>query len=355
MKKIHFSIVGAGWRSNYFFKLAKELPDLFSVSGVVVRDEKKALHIKETWGFPVANDINNLKNTGEFIVLCLPQNVMPSFIQDCNKKEYYVLAETFEMNNVQALNDFYASIEKPELVQIAEQYTLQPMHHARLNLIKKGEIGDIQQAIISSGHGYHGTSLIRNYLGKTFENCTVRGKIFNGKVIKGPGRNGYPEKEELVTENQVIATLDFGDSIGMHYFTSEQYFSKIRKPNILIRGTHGEIQNDTVRSLIDFKTPIEYPLIRETQGFNEFPSSYGLIGITGAKDWVYKNAYVKTSISDDEIAVATELEKMAVYVRGGKVFYSLEEGLQDQYLSLLIKESITTNTDIDSKTQSFAK
>ncbi len=354
MKKIRFSVIGAGWRSNFFFKLVKEQPDIFYITTVVIRNPQKAKEVEDTWGFDVVSDIESVKDFGEFVVLALPQKVLPEFIIKCADMGLSVLSETFELENVESLNKLYSSVKNTGLIQIAEQYAFQPMHASRLKLIQSGEIGDVQQAIVSSGHGYHGTSLIRKYLGKTFENCIVKANVFNGKVIKGPGRAGYPEKEELVNEEQVFASLDFGDCLGFYYFTYEQYFSKIRKPNILIRGTHGEIQNDCVRTLIDFKNPIEYSLVREVSGFNESPDAYSLIGITGCKECLYKNRYDRCNFSDDEIAVATVIECMAEYVREGKSFYSFEEGLQDQYLSILMKESIKLGEGVSSSRQLFS-
>ncbi|MFI3256741.1 MAG: hypothetical protein R3Y36_00405 [Spirochaetales bacterium] len=355
MDKIYFSVIGAGWRSRIFFRLAKEMPELFGVTEVVARNPKTAKEIQEKWGYKVVSDISELKNIGEFTILSLPQQTLPSVIKECNDKGFFVLAETFEVDDVTVLNDFYKSIKNPQLVQIAEQYAFQPMHSVRLQLIKEGVIGDVTQAIISSGHGYHGTSLLRRYLGKTFENCSIKGKLFNGKVVQGPGRAGYPEKEILIDEEQQSAFLDYGDSMGFYYFTWEQYFSRIRRPHLLIRGTHGEISNATIRTLADFKTPVEYDIIREMNGNNEMPNDLGLAGLTAANKWCYLNKYANFSLSDDEIAVATALENMAIYVRGGKPAYSLEEGLQDQYLSIMIKESFKTAGEITTTTQSFAK
>ncbi len=355
MKKIYFSVVGAGWRTKIFFRLAKELPDLFSITGVVVRNPETAKKIKEKWGFKVVEDIVGLEDAGEFTILSLPQDVLPEYIKIFNERELFILSETFEMSNTAVLNDFYQSIKNPKLVQIAEQYAFQPAHAARLKLIEQGELGGITQAIVSSGHGYHGMSLVRKYLNKTFENCKIKGKLFSDRVVRGPGRNGYPPREEIINEEQHFATLDYGESIAFYYFSFEQYFSRIRQANTLIRGTHGEISNYNVRTLLNHNTPIEYCMIREVSGINETPNEIGLIGITAAKEWCYKSKYPLVSLSDDEIAVATVIEKMAVYVRGGKPVYTLEEGLQDQYLSLMIKESFKIQGEIQTEYQSFAK
>lgn len=55
----------------------------------------------------------------------------------------------------------------------------------------------------------------------------------------------------------------------MFDFTEEQYFSKIRGSRVLIRGDRGEIENNTVRCLKDYKTPVEYNMTRSGSGIDE--------------------------------------------------------------------------------------
>lgn len=49
-------------------------------------------------------------------------------------------------------------------------------------------------------------------------------------------------------------------------FTEEQYFSLIRAPRVLLRRARGELANNSVRHLTDFRTPVEYELRRVESG-----------------------------------------------------------------------------------------
>jgi hypothetical protein len=51
------------------------------------------------------------------------------------------------------------------------------------------------------------------------------------------------------------------------------------------------------------------------------------------------------------VAVAECLVRMAEYVQGGAEFYSLAEGCQDQYLSLLMAEAEQTGKTVSAETQ----
>lgn len=163
MEKIKFSLVGAGWRSAFYFRIAKELPNLFEIAMVVEANEESAKEVGNKWGFTVVRSIQELtkENSGSFVVLSLPQYILPQVIKELTDREFYVLTESFEMDSVELLNEFYQSLKNPHLIQVSEQYANQPMHYARLNIIKEGKIGEVMQAYISSGHGYHGVSLIR--------------------------------------------------------------------------------------------------------------------------------------------------------------------------------------------------
>lgn len=73
------------------------------------------------------------------------------------------------------------------------------------------------------------------------------------------------------------------------------------------------------------------------------------------EQWVYQNPFVPARLSDDEIAVATCLQKMASFVKGGPSFYSLSEACQDHYLGMLIEEAIKTGETVFAVRQPWTK
>ena len=60
-------------------------------------------------------------------------------------------------------------------------------------------------------------------------------------------------------------------------------------------------------------------------------------------------------LSDDEIAIATCLERMAHYVETGESFYSLSEASQDHYLSTMIAEAPRLEKNYKARTRSGAQ
>ena len=50
MKPITFGIVGAGWRAEFFVRLARLLPDQLTLLGVSVRRSAAAEQLTRQWG-----------------------------------------------------------------------------------------------------------------------------------------------------------------------------------------------------------------------------------------------------------------------------------------------------------------
>ena len=49
-RQIVFGIIGSGWRTEFFLRIAKELPERFKVAGVVTRTEASGKKIEEKFG-----------------------------------------------------------------------------------------------------------------------------------------------------------------------------------------------------------------------------------------------------------------------------------------------------------------
>jgi predicted dehydrogenase len=242
--------------------------------------------------------------------------------------------------------------EQGARVQVAEQYAFQPLHAARLQLAQSGKLGKISQAHISVAHDYHGINLIRRFLGVGFENCTITAQAFTSSVIQGPGRDGPPGSEALEHEQHVTARFDFGDRLGVYDFAYwSPYFSWIRSQRLLVQGTRGEIHDETVRYLEDFRTPIQFDLRRVDTGHAGNLEGHHHVGVLAGSEWVYRNPFVPARLSDDEIAVAACLQGMSDCVAGGSGFYGLPDASQDHYLSLMMQRALETGGPVTTTSQ----
>jgi predicted dehydrogenase len=356
VEQVFYGIIGAGWRAEFYLRIAQEFPDRFQVGGMVVRDEDKGQLMEDVWQVKTYRTLDDLLEESRlhFVVVSVPWSVTPVMLRELTQCGMPALAETPPAPDLDGLIALCELTEREAKIQVAEQYQFQPLHAARIHLVHSGKLGSVTQAQISVAHGYHGMSLMRKFLGVGFENAAITAREFVSPIVSGPDRAGPPRVERITDSSQIIAHLDFGDKLGVYDFTGDQYLSWIRGLRVLVRGERGEISDGRVRYLKDFHTPIALELKRLDAGQNGNLEGYYHKGILAGDEWIYQNPFVLARLSDDEIAVATCLDNMARYVNGGPGFYSLAEASQDHYLGLMVDEAVETGKTVLTKRQPWA-
>ena len=354
--KITFGLYGSGWRAETYLRVAREVPWLFEVCGLVTRDEEKAAELERTWGVRIFRSAEELleKTAPRFVVVAVSKEKAPEIIQTLAGLGAAVLAETPPAVDLERLADLYTRTRGAK-IQIAEQYHLQPLHAARLALAASGKLGEIDQVRVSFSHGYHAVSILRKALGVGFENPTIRGFAFTSPLVEGPGRRGLGEKESILDAEQHFAFLEFKGKLGLYDFAKDQHRSWARFQRVLLRGSRGEIQNAEVKYLADFRTPLELSIRRVTAGENGNLEGFYFKGLLAGEEWIYRNPFAPARLSDDEIAVASCLKGMETYLAEGGGFYSLAEAAQDEYLSLLIDQAVRSGEKVTARSQVWAE
>lgn len=239
--KLRIGIVGGGWRAEFYLRIARALPERFEVSNIYMRDEAKGREVNRVWGVPVTTNWEAFlkQRDFDFVVLSLPRTVTPEYLVRLAAAGIPVLTETPPAADLTGLYQLYETVGSTAKIQVAEQFLFQPMHAARLAVVRSGLLGEVSHVQVSAGHGYHGISLIRQLLGVGFEAAEIRGEQISSPLVQGPGRGGWPEVEQIVTSSQTIALLRFGERTALFDFTYDQYFSPIRRHRVLVRGVRG--------------------------------------------------------------------------------------------------------------------
>jgi predicted dehydrogenase len=345
---VPFAIVGVGWRAEFFLRVARELPRRFRVSGVVARDAAAGARVTAEWGVPTYRDLGTLLAAAPpaFVVVSVPRRVAPDLLEELAEHHVAALTETPPAADLEGLLRVWELVARGACIQVAEQYAYQPLHAARLAVVRSGQLGVISQAQVSTAHDYHGISLIRQLLDVTFQDSTIAARRIESPILAGPTRRGPPAQDQLTTSVQIIAQLDFGDRLGIYDFTNDQYHSWIRSPRLLVRGERGEINDLTVRFLADFRTPVEADLKRQDTGHGGNLEGHHHVGVRFGTEWVYRNPFAPARLADDEIAVATCLDGMARHVAGGPQMYPFAAAAQDQYLALVIAQAAVSGASI---------
>ena len=350
-------VVGAGWRGQWFMKLAKALPEYFELAGVAVRTPETAKEMQEKYGVPVYADYIDMieAQKPEFVVVAASNKAVPQIAVELNRRGIPALCETAYSNKLEDLEEYYKAAGENSLIQYAEQYHLQPMQQARRNFAQSGLIGDVFEAQVSISQCYHGISVMRKLIDVNFEPVRIGAKTFKSKINMSPDRQGDPKEDKLVDDLQTIGWFDYGDKLGVFDNAKNQLRSWARHQRTQVMGTKGEIMDKSIRYLKDYLTPIETELTRIQIGFEESMEGIGLRAIAAEGKYWYENEFRNMPFIDDEIAVATMMVKMRDFARGGESFYPLEQSLQDQYLSVMMERACAEGQFIDVPRPIWAK
>lgn len=331
---IRYGILGAGWRAEFYLRIAALLPERFTVSAVCVRNPEKRAKIAEKFAVPVVETVDALLATApDFVVSCVDKAGIAPMIEILCERGVPVLSETPAGADIQQAERLLA-VEKPSWrVQVAEQFHLMPRHLALKKVCDSGILGRVHFVYLSLCHDYHAVSLIRHYLDVGNALPAVSSTEIADSLTKYNGRNGIFTPEKVVATRKT-ALLDYGDKTAVYDFAGEQYFSAIRGSHLLIRGENGEICDNTC-TYLDGTTPMQFSLHRNMGGSEENLDGLFLDSIVGNGQVWYTNPFGRARLSDEEIAIATCLLKMDTYLKTGDAFYSLCEAVTDVKTALL--------------------
>jgi len=353
MSKVKFGIVGGGWRAEFFVRVAKAIPDVFEVSSVLFRDEVKAETFREKYNVPVTTDFNELVSAEtDYIILSVKPFACLENIEKLFKTGKAVLCETPPAASAEELTALWHLVKQYDgKIQVAEQYFVQPLYAAWLKAVEQGIIGEVSNINISAIHGYHGINIIRRFLGVTRENCRISGERYNFPVVKTGGREGRCYTGEVITAVRDRVTFEFENGkIAFYDFSGTQYHSYIRTRQLNIQGLKGEIDDLTIRYLNKNNEAVTQNLYRDDEGvYNNREWSH--VGLMLGSKYLYKSPFQAARLNDDEIAIATIMYLMKGYVDSGREFYSIQDALQDSYLSFMMNKSLEAGIPVETDTQ----
>ena len=344
-----FAIVGTGWRSRFFVRIAATVPDRMRVSGVVTRTNSRAEQVANEWGVPAFTTVDDMLGSDrpDFVIVSVPWAATPDVTRDLVDRGLAVLAETPPAPDADGLRALWSDVGARGLVQVAEQYLLMPGHAARLEVVRRGTIGDPTSVQVSSTHLYHAVSLIRGLLGVAYEPATVNARAFVAPLVDPLTPDGWTHDAVPRPATTTLASIDFGGRMGLYDFTDNQWWNPLRTRRIVIRGSAGEIVDDAVTRLHDPTTPIASALSRRQTGIDLNLEGLDLKHISFDGDVVYRNPFVGSGMSDDDIAVAAIVEATGAWARGdAPPPYPLAQACQDHLIALAIEESSRTGADV---------
>lgn len=337
MSKIRFAVVGSGWRSLFYIRIARALPEIFELTTLLCRSQEKAGRFQKEYGISATvNEQDVIASAPDFIVSAVSEDSIAETAAKWCRYGFPVLSETpagLSYEQLEMLWDLRQT--SGARIQIAEQYQFYPRYDAIIRLIRSGLIGEAVSLDISAMHGCHAASMIRNFLDTGLEEVRLTGKAFSFPVTETRTRYEVLTEGKISLKEQHHVILEFESGKAAVYdFLSEQYRSPVRNRSIRLRGTRGELLNDMVYFLNEGNLPRQASLI-----FKYDPSGREVLSVTFQGQSLYSPPFGVCGLSEDETAIARVLSGMKEYVDTGREVYPLSCALEDAYLALLMTDS----------------
>lgn len=234
MKKdpIRVAIIGTGKRSSYMYApILKALPEEVTLVSVWGRSENSARRLGEALGVPWYTEVDKLVRE------TAPQIGIVSVSYAANGKVglmaveagLHVLVETPIAHDLDEADAMIAAAQARSLkIEVAEQFHRRPLEQVKLALIASGLFGKVYTSFSDfAGHGYHGISVLRSYLGFAANPVRVTGAVQQYDLAAHWAMNAGTRGPR--TETQEHGIIEFEDGrLGIFHWTSVGYDSALR-------------------------------------------------------------------------------------------------------------------------------
>ena len=345
-----FGLVGTGWRSSVFLRMAYLMPDRFRATGVVARRADSGTIVEQDWGLPTFRTVEELLSVErpDFVIVSVPWQVTPELTARLVEQGIPVLAETPPAPDLPGLHALWSDVGGTGLVQVAEQYPLMPLHAARLAVVESGVIGKPTSVLVSSTHLYHAVALMRQFLSVDREPADVTAHTFTAELVDPITPTGWTHDTEARPAETTLAWIDFGSGrMGSYDFTENQWWNPVRPDHLMVRGSTGEIFDETVVRMADDVTPVTSRIERSMTGIGMNYEGLDFTHLSLDGQVVFRNQYEGGRLSDDDIAVATLLDQMGAWTRGeARPPYPLAEACHDHAIGLAIVEAAASGVRV---------
>lgn len=346
MAKYNFILIGTGWRSLFYVRIAKALPEIFNLMAVYSRTSEKAEIFSKENGVHTTTSIEECKNLKpDFVVTAVKKSEGVKIAKQWLEYGFTVLAETPAGFDEENLKEVQKIQQEGKNLFFAEQYIFYPQYAALLKLLSTGIIGKVNFVSISCAHEYHGASLIRHFLDENSLPLKIESKSFLFPTVETLTRYENFTDGRIKDKKRTVSLLQFqNNKVALYDFDSEQYRSPIRKNLLKIQGVRGEIHDDTVFWLDENNAPKQSQIQIETRTLETEDTNPNLHFVTEIEKItfegkiLYEPKFGLCGLGQDETAIATVMEGIGRFAKGeiSSPYYSLEEAIMDSQMGLEI-------------------
>ncbi len=323
---LKYLIVGSGYRSEYYGRIASAYPDLFSAR-YLVRSESKASLIRAHTSCEAYTDQRAALGWGpDFVVVAVDRGHTADVVCEYAALSLPVMAETplgCDMPSLKRIWDLHE--KKGAAIFSLEQYPRHPVLAAGLSAVASGAIGTPQTAYLSLMHDYHAASLLRHMLLTGHSGYTMHGARVSFEAVETDSRYGAVLDGSVSLRERDTVHVAYEDGkTAVYDFSPLQYRSFIRSRRLTVRGDRGEWSDQCILRLDGGGLP------ERTYLMPEIPEKYRRLDSQALRDLrrtLPGELFLDTC--HDEYAVASMLLDMEDFLKGGEEPCPLWESLDD--------------------------
>jgi len=229
---LRVAIIGTARRSDYLYgPILHALPHEVELVAVWGRSEASARRLGESLGAPYYTDLDRLVRE------TAPQIGIVSVTYAANgevglmavEAGLHVLLETPIAHKLTEADAIIAAAARRGLkIEVAEQFHRRPLEAVKLKLLATGLFGRVHSAFNDfAGHGYHGVSVMRSYLGFDARPVQVTGAVKEYPLAAHFSR--IRNETAPRTESQEHGIVEYDDGrLGIFHWTNVGYDSPLR-------------------------------------------------------------------------------------------------------------------------------
>jgi predicted dehydrogenase len=229
---LRVAMIGTARRSDYLYgPIINALPEEVELVSVWGRSESSARQLGESLGAPWYTDLERLvRDTApEIGIVSVAYSANGEVGLMAVEAGLHVLLETPIAHKLAEADAIIAAAQARGLkIEVAEQFHRRPMEQIKLKLIQAGLFGRVYTAYNDfAGHGYHGISVMRSYLGFDARPVRVSGLVKDYELA--PHWSLLAGTRDARTETQEHGLIEFeGGQTGIFHWTSIAYDSAMR-------------------------------------------------------------------------------------------------------------------------------
>ena len=229
---IRVALIGTARRSDYLYgPIVAALPEQVELVSIWGRSEDLARRLGESLGVPYYTDLDKLirETAPQIGIVSVNYNANGEVGLMAVEHGLHVLLETpiaHKLSEADAI--IQAAAQRGLKIEIAEQFQRRPLEQIKLALIQSGLFGKVYSSFNDfAGHGYHGVSVMRSYLGFDAQPVQVTGLVRQYELGEHWSRLG--NKTATRPETQEHGMIEFADGrIGIFHWTSVGYDAPLR-------------------------------------------------------------------------------------------------------------------------------